>query len=128
MKDKHKNFFIKLFKYLPPVSVLLLTIHIALLIHGITIPVTQYFIDSSFFGGSLMIASSILFDMCPLHKCCIWYTIVVTLLIDLQRAIGLGILLTPLRYVTLVVGIILCVLLIIKYFKTKKKNNVRIYS
>ena len=122
MIEKHKKFFIKLFKYLPPASVFLLTLHIALLIHGIPAPYIQYLIDSSFFGGSLLIASSILFDMCPLHKCCIWYTIIVTLLIDLQRAIGLGILLTPLRYVTLTIGIILCILLIIKYFKTKKKK------
>lgn len=123
MKDKHKDFFVRLFKYLPPASVFLLTTHIALLIHGYPMPYTQYFVDSSFFGGSLLITSSILFDMCPLHKCCIWYTIAVTLLIDLQRAIGFGILLTPLRYVALAIGIILCILLIVKYFKTKKRKK-----
>lgn len=64
-----------------------------------------------------MIASSILFDMCKLHKWCIGYIIIVTLLIDLHKVIGLGILLTPLRWITFIVGIILVILLIIKALK-----------
>ena len=125
MKDTHKQAFIKLFQYLPPVFVILLTTHVAFLLHGINIPFTQYLVDSSFLGGSLLIASSILFDMCPLHKSCIWYTIIVTLLMDLQKAIGLGILLTPLRWIALIAGLFLCICIIIKWYKINHGGKCR---
>lgn len=117
MKPKYRQLFIELFKYLPPIGTLLLTIHIGFLLLGYKIPITQFIIDSSFLGGSLLIASSILFDMCKLHKYCIGYIIIVTLLIDLHKIIGFGILLTPLRWVAFIIGIVLVILLLIKAFK-----------
>lgn len=121
MNLNKKQLFLTLFKVLPPVFTLLLTIHVAFLIHGITIPYTQYLVDSSFLGGGLLIASSMMFNMCYLHKHCIWYTIAVTLLMDLQKMFGLGVLLWPLRYIALAVGILLCFWSVIKLYKMKKR-------
>lgn len=124
MKPRFKQIFIQLFKYLPPLGTLLLTVHTGLLLLGYKVPITQFLIDSSFLGGSLMIASSILFDMCKLHKYCIGYIITVTLLIDLHKVIGFGILLTPLKWIAFISGVILVILLIIKALKgcTIKSN------
>ena len=55
--------------------------------------------------------------MCKLHKYCIGYVIIVTLLIDLHKIIEFGILLTPLRWIAFITGVVLVILLLIKAFK-----------
>ena len=72
-----------------------------------------------------MITSSILFDMCLLHKTCIWYIIIVKILIDLQKAVGLGVLLTPLRWAALIIGLFLCICIIIKWYKLRHGGRCR---
>ena len=55
--------------------------------------------------------------MCKLHKYSRGYIIIVTLLIDLHKIIGFGILLTPLRWIAFITGAVLVILLLIKAFK-----------
>ena len=121
MISTSKKLFVTYFKWTPPICTLILTIHVGFLLRGITIPFTECIVDSSIIGGLLMIISSTLFEMCKLHKMGIWYTILVTGCIDFQQWIGFGIMLTPVRLIAFIVGIILIILFILKYVRTHFK-------
>lgn len=99
-------------KYIPPISVLLMTIHTALLICGIHEVITIGV--SAVLLVCLLILFSIKFRFCALHKALIAYMGVTTLCICLQGEDLLGCMLNPLRLIMLLIGIILSVIAFVK--------------
>lgn len=121
MNSASKGLFVQYFKWISPICTLILAIHVGFLLVGITLPFTECLVDSSLLGGLLMVISSTLFDMCRLHKAGVWYTIATTACIEFQRWVGFGVMLTPMRWIMFIIGVILIILFILKYVRTRFK-------
>lgn len=102
-------------KFIPVISVMLLTLHVGLLLCGwhevITVGLSAVLLVT------LLILLSIRFNFCMLHKALIAYMAVMTLCICIQRMDGFGQALTIFRTIMFMLGLIL------SYLAVKKFND-----
>lgn len=99
-------------KYIPLVSTLLLTLHVAFLLMGLYEPITVGL--SAVLLVVLMVLLSIRFSFCWLHRAMIIYMAVMTLCICVQKYDGFGTLVTAVRLVLFAIGVGLAALAIFK--------------
>lgn len=98
---------VKGIKFIPIVSTMMLTVHIALLLLGISEIISVGI--SSFLLVVLLVLLSIKFHFCILHKCLVAYLGLVNLCICIRKLDGFGVMLDGIRVLLLVSGIVLSI-------------------
>ena len=96
-------------------------IHTGLLIIGINGPCADTIAGSAIIPSILILAISSLFKFCWLHKLFTIYSLCIDLCINYERYIGFSFMLQPFRIVAFIIGIILFILLIVKFEKYKER-------
>lgn len=96
-------------------------IHTGLLIIGINGPCADTIAGSAIIPSILILAISGLFKFCWLHKAFTIYSLCVDLCINYERLMGFGPILQPLRVAIFILGIVLFILLIVKFKKYKER-------
>lgn len=104
---------------IPPFGSLIMMLHCILLVCGIHSTLTQWIYDCSLFGFVAWIILSFGFGFCWVHRAFISYGMLVTFCIDYQRTVGVGSWLIPLRWLSIIIGIILFVFFIERKAWTK---------
>lgn len=108
-------------KFIPIVMFFIMWIHTGLLIIGINGPCADTIAGSAIIPSILILAISSLFRFCWLHKLFTIYSLCIDLFINYERYIGFGFILQPFRIIMFIIGIILFILLIVKFEKYKEK-------
>ena len=90
-------------------------IHTGLLVFDIDGPCADTIAGSAIIPSILILAISNIFKFCYIHKILTIYSLSIDLCINFQRYIGFGDLLFILRLVMFFIGIIIIILLIIKF-------------
>ena len=104
-----------LLKYIPIIMFFIMWIHTGLLVFDIDGPCADTIAGSAIIPSILILAISNIFKFCYIHKILTIYSLGIDLCINLQRYIGFGDLLFILRLVMFFIGIIVIILLIIKF-------------
>ena len=104
-----------LLKYIPIIMFFIMWIHTGLLVFDIDGPCADTIAGSAIIPSILILAISNIFKFCYIHKILIIYSLSIDLCINFQRYIGFGDLLFILRLVMFFIGIIVIILLIIKF-------------
>ena len=104
-----------LLKYIPIIMFFIMWIHTGLLVFDINGPCADTIAGSAIIPSILILAISNIFKFCYIHKILIIYSLSIDLCINFQRYIGFGDLLFILRLVMFFIGIIIIILLIIKF-------------
>ena len=108
-------------KFIPIIMFFIMWIHTGLLIIGINGPCADTIAGSAIIPSILILAISSLFRFCWLHKLFTIYSLCIDLFINYERYIGFGFILQPFRIIMFIIGIILFILLIVKFEKYKEK-------
>ena len=108
-------------KFIPIIMFFIMWIHTGLLIIGINGPCSDTIAGSAIIPSILILAISSLFKFCWLHKAFTIYSLCVDLSINYERLIGFGPILQPLRVAIFILGIVLFILLIVKFKKYKER-------
>lgn len=102
-------------KYIPVISAMILTLYVSSLIYSKNTTAKSAVIENTVTMstvptvGTLIISKNLGF--CKLHRCFVVYSYAVTTCIVYEGAIGFGALLTPMRYIMLIIGILLFICL-----------------
>lgn len=104
-----------LLKYIPIIMFFIMWIHTGLLVFDIDGPCADTIAGSAIIPSILILAISNIFKFCYIHKILTIYSLSIDLCINFQRYIGFGDLLFILRLVMFFIGIIIIILLIIKF-------------
>ena len=104
-----------LLKYIPIIMFFIMWIHTGLLVFNINGPCADTIAGSAIIPSILILAISNIFKFCYIHKILTIYSLSIDLCINFQRYIGFGDLLFILRLVMFFIGIIIIILLIIKF-------------
>ena len=104
-----------LLKYIPIIMFFIMWIHTGLLVFDINGPCADTIAGSAIIPSILILAISNIFKFCYIHKILTIYSLSIDLCINFQRYIGFGDLLFILRLVMFFIGIIIIILLIIKF-------------
>lgn len=104
-----------LLKYIPIIMFFIMWIHTGLLVFDIDGPCADTIAGSAIIPSILILAISNIFKFCYIHKILTIYSLSIDLCINFQRYIGFGDLLFILRLVMFFIGIIVIILLIIKF-------------
>ena len=104
-----------LLKYIPIIMFFIMWIHTGLLVFDIDGPCADTIAGSALIPSILILAISNIFKFCYIHKILTIYSLSIDLCINFQRYIGFGDLLFILRLVMFFIGIIIIILLIIKF-------------
>ena len=104
-----------LLKYIPIIMFFIMWIHTGLLVFDIDGPCADTIVGSAIIPSILILAISNIFKFCYIHKILTIYSLSIDLCINFQRYIGFGDLLFILRLVMFFIGIIIIILLIIKF-------------
>lgn len=104
-----------LLKYIPIIMFFIMWIHTGLLVFDINGPFADTIAGSAIIPSILILAISNIFKFCYIHKILTIYSLSIDLCINFQRYIGFGDLLFILRLVMFFIGIIIIILLIIKF-------------
>lgn len=108
-------------KLIPIIMFFIMWIHTGLLIIGINGPCADTIAGSAIIPSILILAISSLFKFCWLHKAFTIYSLCVDLSINYERLIGFGPILQSLRVAIFILGIVLFILLIVKFKKYKER-------
>lgn len=108
-------------KYTPVIMFLIMWIHTGLLLIGINGPFADTIAGSAIIPSILIFSMSTLFKFCYIHKALTIYSLAIDLCMNFQRYIGFGVMLHITRIIMFIIGIILFILLIIKFNKYKNK-------
>lgn len=108
-------------KFIPIIMFFIMWIHTGLLIIDINGPCADTIAGSAIIPSILILAMSSLFRFCWLHKLFTIYSLCVDLCINYERYMGFSFILQPFRVVVFIVGIILFILLIVKFEKYKER-------
>ena len=116
-KINYENYKIGLIalKYIPVIMFFIMWIHTGLLVFNINGPCADTIAGSAIIPSILILAISNMFKFCYIHKTLTIYSFSIDLCINFQRYIGFGDLLFILRLVMFFIGIIIIILLIIKF-------------
>lgn len=120
MKNKEK-LCIVLLKYIPIICALFMLLHVITLMLGHCLCLSELVTLS--LVSIMVIFWSHVFKFCIIHRLASLYTILVLWCCYIQRFIGFGDLLEPLRIIFMYIGIILFILIGVKYFKRYKKSK-----
>ena len=104
-----------LLKYIPIIMFFIMWIHTGLLVFDIDGPCADTIAGSAIIPSILILAISNIFKFCYIHKILTIYSLSIDLCINFQRYIGFDDLLFILRLVMFFIGIIIIILLIIKF-------------
>lgn len=104
-----------LLKYIPIIMFFIMWIHTGLLVFDINGPCADTIAGSAIIPSILILAISNIFKFCYIHKILTIYSLSIDLCINFQRYIGFGDLLFILRLIMFFIGIIIIILLIIKF-------------
>lgn len=110
-------------KWLPIAAMLLLVIHVALLILGVTEGWSEYVCQVGLFSVLLLIAASLALKFCIVHRLCIVYNYVVSCCINYEQQYGFGEWRSLARLLVLVVGIVLVILFVRICLKKDSSNS-----
>ena len=108
-------------KFIPIIMFFIMWIHTGLLIIDINGPCADTIAGSAIIPSILILAISSLFRFCWLHKLFTIYSLCIDLCINYERYIGFSFMLQPFRIVAFIIGIILFILLIVKFEKYKER-------
>ena len=108
-------------KFIPIIMFFIMWIHTGLLITDINGPCADTIAGSAIIPSILILAISSLFKFCWLHKLFTIYSLCIDLCINYERYIGFGVILQPFRIALFVIGIVLFILLIVKFKKYKEE-------
>ena len=108
-------------KFIPIIMFFIMWIHTGLLIIDINGPCADTIAGSAIIPSILILAISSLFRFCWLHKLFTIYSLCIDLCINYERYIGFGVILQPFRVITFIIGIVLFILLIVKFEKYKER-------
>lgn len=100
-------------KWAPIVCFLVLWIHCIGLVSGFKTELTDYFWGNSIYCLVVMYAGSMRYGYCRLHQSLTIYDALVSFCMDFQKVHDFGVLLQPLRWLMVVLGVILLTWLII---------------
>lgn len=96
-------------KYLPIIGALSMLWHVGLLLLGETPMLMHFLFGYSLIGGMLLWVASDVMRFCIAHKMLNSYVVITELCIKIQAQIGFGPILTPMRWIILILGIILTI-------------------
>ena len=108
-------------KFIPIIMFFIMWIHTGLLIIDINGPCADTIAGSAIIPSILILAISSLFRFCWLHKLFTIYSLCIDLCINYERYIGFDVILQPFRVITFIIGIVLFILLIVKFEKYKER-------
>lgn len=108
-----------LLKYIPVICAFIMMIHVLGLIWGSALFISELIVLT--LVSFMIMFWSYVFKFCLIHRFASLYTITVLWCCYIQRYIGFGILLEPLRLVFFYLGVILFILIGFKYAKNYKK-------
>lgn len=109
-------------KYVPIIGTILMTLHVAALLLGYKLFIFELSVLT--IVTLMVILWSKVFKFCLIHRLSSLYTIAVLWCCYIERYIGFGKYLQILRVIFLYLGIILLILLTIKYAKNYKKSAI----
>lgn len=109
-------------KYIPVIMFLSMWGYTILAVLGVDLVITDIVVGCSILPSILIFALSDVFHFCWIHKCLTGYSLLVDILININKYIGLGVLLLPLKTTFAIIGLGLFIALIIKV--KLKKNGV----
>lgn len=98
-------------KYAPVVSAGVMLLHVLRLALGCSAGIAEWACGTAVVPSIVMLLTSHAFHFCRLHKAFIVYTMLVDGCCNVERAIGFGCLLTPMRVLMILAGVALFALL-----------------
>jgi hypothetical protein len=114
LKKDHKIAMLCL-KYIPVIMFLLMWGYTLFAVIGIELVIADTIVGCSILPSMLIFALSDVFHFCWVHKSLTGYSLLVDVLININRYIGLGPLTLPLKIIFAVIGAILFIALIVKW-------------
>ena len=108
-------------KYIPIIMFLIMWFQTGLLIFGINGPCADTIAGSAIIPSILIFSMSHIFKFCYIHKLLTVYSLAVDLCINYQRYIGFGDMLHISRLIIFYIGVVLFILLLLKFNKYKYK-------
>ena len=116
MKTLLKNHKVAMYclKYIPVIMFMLMWGYTILAIIGVDLIITDIVVGCSILPSILIFALSDVFHFCWVHKCLTGYSLLVDVLININKYIGLGILAIPLKTTFAIIGFMLFIALIFK--------------
>lgn len=108
-------------KYIPVIMFLIMWVHTGLSVFGINGPCADTVAGSAIIPSILILTISNLFKFCYLHKMLTIYSLCIDLCINFNRYIGFGDWLYPMRAIMFCMGIVILVILILKFNSYKEK-------
>lgn len=108
-------------KYIPLCMFLSMWIHTILLTFGISLFFAETIMGCALFPCILILSLSGIFQYCYIHKVMTVYALVIDIFINYERYIGFGILLAPLKIMCSLIGLIIFILLLVRYDSFKNK-------
>lgn len=113
LKKDHKRAMLCL-KYIPVIMFLIMWLYMMFAVIGTELIIADIIVGCSILPAVLIFALSDVFQFCWLHKSLTIYSFICDLLININRYIGLGVLVLPLKTILAIVGGILFVYMFIK--------------
>lgn len=111
-------------KYIPIIMFLLMWSYTIFAVFGWHLIIADSIVSCSILPSILIFALSDVFHFCWIHKAMTGYALCVDLFITMNRYVGLGVLLIPIKSIFVIAGAILFMLLIIKlYIKNENCNS-----
>ena len=111
-------------KYIHIIMFLLMWIYTIFAVFGWHLIIADSIVSCSILPSILIFALSDVFHFCWIHKAMTGYALCVDLFITMNRYVGLGVLLIPIKSIFVIAGAILFMLLIIKlYIKNENCNS-----
>lgn len=118
LKKDHKRAMLCL-KYIPVLMFLMMWLYMIFAVLGAELIIADSIVGCSILPATLIFALSDVFQFCWLHKSLTVYSFVCDLLININRYIGLGVLVVPLKTILAIVGGILFICIFIKQYVKK---------
>ena len=100
-------------KYIPFIMFIIMYVHVILLNMGIELVYASTITGCALIPSILILLISNVFKFCYIHICMTVYSLCVDICINIQKYVGFGILLCPMRGIMLIIGTLILVVLII---------------
>lgn len=108
-------------KYIPVMMFIIMWIHTGLLIFGINGPFADTIAGSALIPSILILTISKLFKFCYLHKILTFYSLCIDLCMNFNRYIGFGKSVQEIRVLMFSIGIVIFIILLLKFDSYKNK-------
>lgn len=108
-------------KYIPILMFLTMWAYAIFALFGINFWIADTIVGCAILPSVLIFSLSRVFHFCWLHKTLTGYSLVVDILINIDKYIGFAKLLVPLQITVCIIGLFLFIMLIIKFNKFDKK-------